>query len=165
MTEIDSQSTNVLTSKPFCLLLLNAVLGVALFERTWKSTERFRNSNKELDQLFPAFRRDDAHRWARWQFYPGAVFLLIPRVIWVILMFMLNVLLCRIFTLGHDHTKPYKGVRKFLVNMGYYLTARSIGVLCYTTWNTYKYLNPEECDYSEYLGTKEPQEIGQSLGA
>ena len=131
------------TSWKFILLVINALLGVAIFERTWQSTSRFRNPNKDLDTLFPAFRRDDAARWARWQFLPGAMFLLIPRLIWLVMMFFLNVLLCRIFTIGHDHTKPYKGVRKFLVNFGYYITSRSTGVICYSTWNTYKYLSED----------------------
>ena len=61
------------------LLLVNASLGLLLFEWAWHSSRRFRTPIADLDTLMPAFRRTDAHKWRKWAFYPGAVTILIPR--------------------------------------------------------------------------------------
>ena len=42
------------------LLILNAVLGIIIFEWCWSKTYRFRNPIKELDDMVPEWRRDDA---------------------------------------------------------------------------------------------------------
>lgn len=152
----DRNLMKFLSSWQFILLTLNAVLGIYLFERTWKNVERFRNPpSAELDNLFPAFRRRDAVRWRKMMFYPGAMFLLVPKAILCVLLMLLTVLLVKIFMMCHDPRKPLKGCRKYLINGLYYITARLIGVFVFFTWNTYKYLSETDVDYSEYLGTNE----------
>ena len=42
------------------LLIINAVLGLIIFEWSWAKCYRFRNPIKELDDLIPEWRRDDA---------------------------------------------------------------------------------------------------------
>ena len=67
------------------LLIMNAVLGLLLFEWAWYKTYKVRNPIQELDDIFPAYRRRDAPKWQKWRFYPGAITLLLPRMILAIL--------------------------------------------------------------------------------
>ena len=41
------------------LLLINAFTGLYLFEIAWKKVERLRKPIKELDDMFPQFKRSD----------------------------------------------------------------------------------------------------------
>ena len=66
------------------ILGFNAILGLIMFEWAWAKTYRVRNPTPELDAIFPAYRRRDAPKWRKWQFYPGAITLLVPRLIAVI---------------------------------------------------------------------------------
>ena len=63
------------------LLLLNAICGLLFFEWGWSKMYRFRFPNKELNDITPAFRRDDAPKWQKWKFYPGAMTVLFPRLL------------------------------------------------------------------------------------
>ena len=45
------------------VILLNAVCGILLFEYNWWKMKRFRNPNRELDELYPCYRRDDIIHW------------------------------------------------------------------------------------------------------
>ena len=63
------------------LLALNAILGLVGFEWAWYKTRRFRNPIQALDEQFPELRRFDAPHWAKWRHYPGAVTLMIPRIL------------------------------------------------------------------------------------
>ena len=45
------------------VLLLNALFGVLLFEWAWAKMSRFRNPDKDIHEMFPAFRRNDAPKW------------------------------------------------------------------------------------------------------
>ena len=62
-------------------LVLSALFGLILFEWAWAKTYRVRNPNKELDEIFPAYRRSDGPKWKKWQFYPGAMIILVPKLI------------------------------------------------------------------------------------
>ena len=42
------------------LLILNAVFGLIIFEWSYAKSHRFRSPIKELDDLIPEWRRDDA---------------------------------------------------------------------------------------------------------
>ena len=46
-----------------CVIFMNALFGLIIFEHSWYKFRRFRNPNKDLDALYPAYRRDDALRW------------------------------------------------------------------------------------------------------
>ena len=77
-TEIGSpeQTTNVAepwtwSSWQVILLLLNASLGLILFEWAWYANRRFRKNIPELDALLPAFRRNDAPSGKNGDFTPG----------------------------------------------------------------------------------------------
>ena len=137
-------------------MLINAILGITLLELTWKSVKLFRNPpSKELNDLFPAMRRNDAPNWKKWKLYPGAMFLLIPRFIFIIVLLILLWLFVKIFLCGHDKSKPLKGCRKYIINFTYKISSRLVGLFGYFTWYSYRYLSEAEVDYSEYLGTNE----------
>ena len=70
-----------LNSWPSILLITNAVLGIVLLEYTWAKTERFRNPIPEVEAKMKAFKRNDASRWSKWKLYPGAMTVLIPRLL------------------------------------------------------------------------------------
>ena len=63
------------------LIILNALLGLIAFEWAWYTTKRHRDPPPGLEELMPAFRRVDAHKWRKWSFYPGALTLIFPRLI------------------------------------------------------------------------------------
>ena len=46
-----------------------------------RKTQRFREVDEARDSKFPAFRRYDANKWARWKFLPGAMLLMPTRII------------------------------------------------------------------------------------
>lgn len=45
------------------LLLVNALIGLFLFDHAWKQTEMHRTKDEERDANFPAWRRYDTHKW------------------------------------------------------------------------------------------------------
>ena len=82
------------------LLIVNAVVGLYLFESAYYRLRRFRNPNKDLDALYPAYRRDDAAKWQKWRLYPGALTILIPRLFLSVLILLNCVLWLSIFMIG-----------------------------------------------------------------
>jgi hypothetical protein len=61
-------------------LIVQAVIGIVAIEYAWCRTKRFREVDERRDLMFPQFRRTDAKFWARWKFYPGAMFLMPTRI-------------------------------------------------------------------------------------
>ena len=51
-----------------------------LFELAYFRTRPFRKVNEERDSTYPAFRRNDIYKWARYKFYPGALLLMPTRI-------------------------------------------------------------------------------------
>ena len=96
------------------LLGANAILGLVAFEWAWYKTRRFRNPILELDTQFPELRRLDAPKWAKWKHYPGAVTLMIPRLLIFFTIIILLGILLNIFLICHDRSRPITGCRKFL---------------------------------------------------
>ncbi len=45
------------------LLIINAVLGLAMFEWAWLKMKPFYKANEERDSQYPAYRRLDAKNW------------------------------------------------------------------------------------------------------
>lgn len=60
---------------------VQAIIGIISIEYAWARTKRFREVDEQRDAMFPQFRRTDAKNWARWKFYPGAMFLMPTRLI------------------------------------------------------------------------------------
>jgi hypothetical protein len=139
----------------FILIVVNAVLGLITFELVWRKTVRYRKPIKELNDLFPAFRRDDALHWKKWLLYPGAVTVMIPRALIMGVLFGTAGVICKLLTLCTDPNKPLSRFRKGLVRCTLYVLFRIITLFAFFTWHTYRYLDESEVDYSEYLGTNE----------
>ena len=82
------------------LLLANAGLGLVAFEWAWYMMYRYRKPIPELEELMPAFRRDDSKRWAKWKFYPGAVTIMLPRLIFGIVLGLTLCIFLKIMLIG-----------------------------------------------------------------
>jgi len=65
-----------------------------------------RNHPKDLNTLFPVQQRFDAPKWTRWNFYPGAMFLLIPRIIGMIIGMVIVCLLINLTMIGKGADEP-----------------------------------------------------------
>ena len=90
----------ILTSSFGGIVLLNAILGIIAFEIAWSQTKTYRNPIDELDNKFPAYRRTDAKKWVKCHFYCGAVTLLVPRLISIVINALLLVLVVKILLIG-----------------------------------------------------------------
>ena len=82
------------------VLALNALFGLVAFEWGWKKTYRYRNPIQELDEQFPAYRRIDAFKWRKIDFYLGAMTIMIPRIIFLFLAVMFLTLCVKIILIG-----------------------------------------------------------------
>ena len=67
------------------LLVLNAVCGALLFRWAWKKTKIQRTPDWTRDQHIFSMCRNDAKRWDKFCMFIGAVTIMIPRVLMVIL--------------------------------------------------------------------------------
>ena len=63
------------------MIVLNALIGLAIFEHAWKFTARHRKIDEERDKKFPAWRRHDAPKWNKFTLYLGAITVLPIRCI------------------------------------------------------------------------------------
>ncbi len=145
--------------------MFNAIIGICLLEGAWKNTIRFRKPpSQELEDLFPAFRRSDALKWQKWKLYPGAMFLLVPRMLSIVVSLLLLTFFLKIMLVCQDLDKPLYGCRKAVINFLYKVTARSLGVFGFFTWHSYVILTEEEVDYTLYLGSNIATPIPSSIG-
>ena len=135
------------------LLVANAILGIVAFEWAWYKTGRFRNPIQELDAQFPEIRRFDAPKWAKWKHYPGAVTLMIPRILICLTLLSILIICLSIFLIGHNRDLPITGFRKFLTSNSLKLITN---LMCIVSWFTYmghERLSMEDVNhYEEYLG-------------
>ena len=89
--------------------MINAVVGILIFEWAWRKNSRFRKPIDELDKLMPAFHRSDAQKWAKWKYYPGAMTLMIPRFLTGVLLGIALCLLMAIALIGQPRDAPIEG--------------------------------------------------------
>ena len=127
------------------------MIAIFLFETSWKSTQRFRIKNEELDACFPAFRRHDGLEWRRWRFYlqifTGVGFF---RVILGFPFFLTTCFYATFCLLGHDRSKPITGMRDRILWYGQWFWAQTI--LSLIVWLRTKHVRHDDYDYSYYLG-------------
>jgi hypothetical protein len=97
------------------MLMMNAVIGLAWLEWTFYRTKRFRTVPKDLDNQFPAWRRTDVESWSRIAMYPGAMTLLLPRMLYGVFTVLIVAVFCRLFLIGHNMNKPVLGCRKICI--------------------------------------------------
>lgn len=121
-------------------------------EWAWKSTKKFRTFDEKRDGKYPAFRRIDAKNWAKWKFYPGAVFMFLTRII---LLTILGGGLCvfiSVLTFGHDFRKlgPLKnGKIKRIIHAMYKYVCIGYIFVCGVSTDIKRHDNVK---YTKYLG-------------
>lgn len=132
-------------------ILVYMLIGWLLFEWSWAQTKALREVNEERDSKYPAYRRFDAHNWKKWKFYPGAIFLVLLRLMLVVICILLCYIFVRITTIGHSFSNqtPLKGRWRNLINVYAYKVFSTIVVYIAGGWMTRKVV---EFDYSPYLG-------------
>jgi len=144
------------------LLLLNAGFGLIAFEWAWHKTRRFRSPVKELEALVPAFRRNDAERWRKWAFYPGAMTLLFPRFFFAIFIGLFLAIFLPVALLCQPKDQPIRGCRRVIIRWVYKVCALCFQLFTnfnFVTWHT---LSMEDVDYyQEWLGPRSIQEKEQ----
>ena len=132
------------------ILALNAILGLLLLSYAWKMTKPYRQKQDEYDSVNPSWRRGDLHLWKLHRFLPGAITLLLPRVVLMISLLLSIGVLALILFIGADvySGKPPSGFRKTILGYAIRGTSR-IFIFC----SSYR-MNVIECDtdYSLYLG-------------
>ena len=135
--------------------IIFSILGVICFEYVWYQSRRHRSPIPELDALMPAYRRIDAHRWAKWRFYFGSLFLW-QRGIWALLYMVWHCCNVRLLMCCHDTRKPVTGCRKFLVKWESRFIAWTWMVFPVGVWCSWEEVAPEKVNYyEEWLGTRE----------
>lgn len=73
---------------------VHMIIGFIAIEYAFSRLKRFRDGNEERDSKFPAFRRRDAKYWSRLKFYPGALFSMPFRLVFIILLGFILVFTC-----------------------------------------------------------------------
>ena len=129
-------------------MLLNGLLGLFLFESTWARTKRHRQVDETRDSHFPAWRRNDAAGWRKWQFYPLAVTVMPLRILvfcmCVVLLALINYIVC----LGVDMEKDLpiwrRRISRFAFTFCSSLGCLILGVIGVPQWPA--------TDYSKWLG-------------
>ena len=162
MTSVHEQSDDEFSAwKP--LFIFSAIVGLLLFEWAWYRLRRFRNPNKDLDALYPAYQRSDALEWRKWKLYPGAVTLLIPRLIITVLAVVSLYIWLTICLWGHPKGEPITGCRKTILRNVYKVHTHfvSLGFFHQLRWVQ---VPPEQVGfYEEYLGTVDEQNFCQQV--
>jgi len=140
------------------MVLFNAACGVLVFEWAWFKTRRFRNPNKDLDALYPAYQRKDALSWKKWKLYPGAATLLLPRLIFLVIILVSLYVWLFILLLGHEKGEPITGCRKLFLQSIYKLHVHATSLLGFFNVLKWKQVSPENVGfYEEYLGSIDEQ--------
>ena len=144
----------------FCVTL-NAVLGIMLVENALKNSKRFMECPEEIDEMFPAFRRHDSKKWSRWNLYPGAMTILIPRITSSVFFIAIMGLCCSILTIGHDYKDPIVGLRRIGINNVVYFCVGGMSLISF--WGLLKHEeisdDDPKVDYTEYLGPNYKKEL------
>ena len=142
------------------LLILNAVAGLIWFEWAWRQTVRFRNPVAELEELMPSYRRLDAPHWRKICFYPGAVTIMIPRLVICFAFVLAGGLCSQVLLCCHREDRPLSCWRKFihtfLFRLGSFLLQLVVNFM-FTTWS---YVSEEDVNYyQEWLGPISQQQV------
>lgn len=119
-----------------------------------------KNSLEALHSQFPYIRRTDAKGWSRCQFWPGAMTVLIPRVLIMFICFFMLWLGVSILLIGYDSSGPLVGCRKCLVRTTYKFWMGMIFYLVFFAHSRTVY--EQNVDYSEWLGPEDGKPVSAS---
>ena len=73
------------------------MIGFMVVEWSWSKVYNFRDPVKELEDIMPNWRREDASRWRKWRFYLGGITFMIPRFIIGMILGVTLMILTKIF--------------------------------------------------------------------
>lgn len=154
------------------LLVLNAIVGIMIFEFAYAKTAKIRAVDEDRDKLFPAWRRLDLDNWSRWKFYPIAMTLMPIRMILIALgmlglMGFSRVLYC---CKSHELYTGRRSCRKRCIESVLTKLCKILYMMM-CICNKTKKLKANEVDYSYFLGPdyreqyKEPKGIVPTIVA
>lgn len=125
------------------IILLNGILGIAIFEWAWKVGKPFREVNEERDSKVPEFRRYDAKLWEKWKFYPGAISFLPAKMLCAVLSLVLSCGFIKLITLGapFQADRPLTGMRKRLAGYSYVIMRLQINQYELFSCLVYRHVN------------------------
>ena len=99
------------------LLAINAIAGILIIELELKKCKPLMNIDEERDSKIPPFRRLDTHNWKRWRFYPGAMTIMIPRVIIGVSSLAIGItIICLVMGTG-THLRGPRGLRAKIIDI------------------------------------------------
>jgi hypothetical protein len=126
-------------------------LGVGMLEWAWIKMKPLREVNEDRDGKYPAYRRYDVDKWAKWKFYPGAITLLPFKFFGTIILLIILYIVVRIATLGHDFNSggPIKGYYRNLVTGTMYRVIASMIILMFGVRMSRE---DKDYDYTPFLG-------------
>ena len=142
-TESSWSLTNYIKSWHIFVLITNAMLGLILFEWAWIKMNGYRIAPKQLPELnerMAVFRRRDAETWRKWKFYPGALTVLLPRILLLGIFGVLLLTILSIGLIGYDKSKPMTGCRRWVVRSTYVFWAHTFSSIIFWTCCRYKYI-------------------------
>ena len=103
--------------------------------------------------MYPAYKRHDAPKWKKWYFYPGAITLLVPRMILTTLFFASTSFWVNVTMIGQERNVPISPCRRkcllFWYKLHSYLIV-GVGFFTRLTWERVK--DDEVNGYEEYIG-------------
>lgn len=138
--------------------MLNAILGLIIFEYCWYKMWRFRQPIKELEDLMPAYRRYDSNKWSKWKFYPGAVTCMLPRFIFGVSCFAFLCVFLFFALIGQSMDKPISGCRRLTIRGTYKFVCFMFSVFTNFNFPTWHYMTLDEVShYEEWLGPRAEQ--------
>lgn len=136
--DADSNHSGLIT-----FAIINALLGLIVFEWAWYTTRRLRNPIHELNAQFPELCRPDAPRWWKWKHYPGAMTMMLPRFVLLLLLGPLLALCIKICMCCHDRNKPMNVVRRWLCRTTFNFFIFIMGMFGWFTYFGHEYKSQE----------------------
>ena len=113
----------------YLLLILNALVGLAIFEYSWASTKKMRREDSERDKDFPWYKRLDAPKWNKLAMYPFALTIM-PLRLFVFTGLMLFVCIFNATLLiGVKKDEPIPMIRKKFMHFFFKYFAGAIAVI------------------------------------
>jgi 1-acyl-sn-glycerol-3-phosphate acyltransferase len=131
------------------LLIINALVGLALFEFAWAATKRYRNLDEVRDSRFPAWRRNDVKHWSRLKLYPVALTLMPVRVIGFVLANVIVACVNKVILFGLDLEKPIPVPRRKMTKIVFHIGSWAMSFLN----GNFPIFKTVDKDYSYWLGS------------
>ena len=145
------------------VLIINAVVGVYIFETAWYFTRRHRNVVEERDKLFPAWRRNDVGKWNKMAMYPLAATIMVPRACIYLGSIFFHYAAHKILLISTDLKKPLPPCKRFISKKINTLAA----IICMIAEGVIPIVRYVDVDYSKWLGSdyKKKLNLGKNFKA